>query len=83
MTKVYLLWHQHGEDDEEDAKLLGVYSTEAAATARQAEAVLLPGFRRFPDGFLIDGYELDRDEWTEGFATYSADGEWIDDPAAG
>lgn len=83
MEQVFLLWHSHGECDlcgEEDSKLLGVYASQERAEARQAEAVLLPGFRRFPDGFVIVPYRVGRDEWTTGFATATPDGGWEPDP---
>jgi hypothetical protein len=71
--KVFLLWHTHprrgGEDDE---KLLGVYSsTELAETAR-ARATKLPGFCDSPEGFEICPYDLDKDEWQEGYVTVPA-----------
>ena len=70
--RVYLLWHTHqheiGEDDE---KLLGVYSSEARALERADQAKELPGFRDAPDGFEVARYELDRDEWMEGYFTES------------
>ncbi len=61
-------FEEHGDD--ENANLLGVFSSVKAARAWQDEAVLLPGFRDFPpDCFLIDSYELDPRQWTEGFET--------------
>lgn len=83
MGQVFLLWHSHGECDvcgEESSMLLGVYSSREKAEARQAEAALLAGFRRFPQGFVIDPYEVNCDEWTTGFATTAPDGGWVPDP---
>jgi hypothetical protein len=57
------------EEDGDDLKILGVYSTEQKAQDRIARARKLPGFRDEPDCFLVDAYTLDRDHWTEGFAT--------------
>lgn len=28
-----------------------------------------PGFSSYPNAFLIDAYEVDRVQWTEGFVT--------------
>lgn len=65
---VFLLWHSRaGRDDRTDDKLVGVYSTRAEAEAAIARKLSFEGFRDFPDGFLIDPYELDRDAWSEGF----------------
>ncbi|MEV7182359.1 hypothetical protein [Kitasatospora sp. NPDC093679] len=62
------------EQDGDDAKLLGVYSTEALAEERIHRARLLPGFAEEPDCFHIGEYTLDRDEWTEGFVRLAAAG---------
>jgi hypothetical protein len=67
---VYLLWHVHElPDGEEDAKLIGVYSTEASALEARGRAISLPGFRDAPDGFQVARYTVGQDEWTEGFIT--------------
>jgi hypothetical protein len=67
---------QHLDDDGEplcdeqagdDVKLLGVYSSDAAARARIESARALPGFSDEPNCFQITPYTLDKDEWTEGF----------------
>jgi homoserine kinase type II len=44
-----------------------VYRTEEAARAAIGRLIPQPGFRKYPDGFEIDGYELDKDNWAEGF----------------
>ena len=52
---VFLVWHSYESDDDcGHAFLLGVYSTRSLADARVASARVLPGFRRYPDGFVID-----------------------------
>ncbi|GAA1952384.1 DUF7336 domain-containing protein [Kitasatospora viridis] len=56
------------EQDGDDVKLLGIYSSEAAAAERMRRARLLPGFADEPDCFDIGEYDLDEDHWTEGFA---------------
>jgi len=65
---VFLLWHVNTwPDGEEDAKLIGVYSTLELADAARQRAASLPGFRDAPTGFLVDRYTVDQDEWREGF----------------
>lgn len=67
---VFVLHHVHklsAEDD--DAKMIGVYSSEERARAAIGRLSSRPGFAHFPDGFHVDGYELDTDHWTEGFVT--------------
>jgi hypothetical protein len=72
MTKVYLLYHIHCSDDEdeEDQKFIGVYSTEEKAKDAIERLKPRPGFRDFPDDFQIFESVVDRDGWTEGFISF-------------
>lgn len=65
-TKVFLLIHLR-DGDEATQKTCGVYSTEELAAAAADRLRKKPGFRRYPDGFEINPYQLDRDCWGEGF----------------
>ena len=71
MSSVFLVWHTYSEggaDDEEvNAKLLGVYSTRAHAGRRVTRARSENGFRDWPDGFIVDEFTVDADEWEGGF----------------
>lgn len=82
MDEVFLLWHEHPEndDEEDDSKLLGVYSSEERALARIQQARSVIGFRRFPEGFTVARYVVDRDEWKEGFVSEYPDGAVVPDP---
>jgi hypothetical protein len=65
---VWLLWHGDDiHDHTPDATLLGVYSSLERAEARRSEATALPGYRDYPEAFEIARYEIDHDEWVEGF----------------
>ena len=74
MTKVFVLQHVHtvsdGEDEDEDIKLIGVYSTEAHAQAAISRLSTQAGFRDHLDGFHISPLTLDKDQWTEGFISW-------------
>jgi hypothetical protein len=72
MKTVYVLHHVRpiGENDE-DVKLIGIYRSKEAAGAAVARLLGQSGFRDYPDGFKAEPYELDKDNWTEGFATVS------------
>ncbi len=62
---VYVLHHVHElEDDQEDTKLLGVFSSEATALKMIETYKLLEGFRDYPEGF-----SMDKSYWSEGFTT--------------
>jgi hypothetical protein len=61
-----LIWD---EEDGDDLKILGVYSTEQGVQDRIARARTLPGFRDEPDCFMTDRYTLDDDQWNEGFVS--------------
>ena len=55
----FLLWHVHElPNGEEDAKLIGVYSTDELANQARQRAATLPGFRDHPNGFIVDRYTL-------------------------
>jgi hypothetical protein len=73
---VFLLQHVHEWDDgHEDVKLIGVYSS-AAAAQRGLEVVKgQPGFCQCPDGFSIDEHTLDQTSWLEGYVTITHGGE--------
>ena len=71
MDAVYVVQHVHIiNDDEEDVKMIGVYSNEQLAQEAVARLRSQPGFCDVPDGFHIDRYELNKDHWTEGFVTF-------------
>ncbi|WP_426506360.1 hypothetical protein ACPPVO_50500 [Dactylosporangium sp. McL0621] len=59
-----LVWH---EEDGDDLKILGAYSTDQMARERIVRARTLPGFRDEPDCFYVGAYTLDEDQWTDGF----------------
>jgi len=69
--RVFLLQHSHPVGDHEDAKVLGIFSSEASALSARERYRQLPGFRDWPDGFTLDAWELDREEWGDGFVTVS------------
>lgn len=74
MDKVYLLYHIHEMDnDDEDVKLIGVYSSLSNAEEALLRVAHAPGFRENPEGFQIHAYKLDKDSWTEGFVTVEND----------
>jgi hypothetical protein len=72
MASVFVLQHVHStEDDVEDVKLIGVYSSREKAQGAVARLGRAPGFSDAPDGFHIDEYHVDQDQWVEGYATLS------------
>ena len=70
--KVYVLQLVHSErDGMEDVKVIGVYSSAEKAQAAIRGLSRVPGFSDFADGFHIDEYELDKDQWQEGYVVSS------------
>jgi homoserine kinase type II len=68
--KVHMLWHVHElPGGEEDAKLIGIYSTPSRAKAARKRAAKLAGFKDCLRGFQISPREVDKDSWTEGYVT--------------
>jgi hypothetical protein len=67
---VYIVHHvRKTSAEEEDVKLIGVYSTELHARRAVNRLKSASGFRSYPDGFTVSPYVLDEDNWTEGFVT--------------
>ncbi len=67
---IFVVQHLHvHEDGEEDVKFIGVYSSREVAEGAVDRLKLQPGFCDTPDGFSIDLYRLDEDNWTDGYAT--------------
>jgi hypothetical protein len=66
---VYVLWHHYpDEPDDDNAKLLGVYSSHAKCEERiESFYTTLPGFSEGKGQFTIDEYPVDEDQWTSGF----------------
>jgi hypothetical protein len=69
LNTVYILWYHYPDDpDDDNATLLGVYSSrETAEDRRDRTYAHLPGFSRGKGEFTIDQYEIDVDHWSEGF----------------
>ncbi|MHB1426300.1 MAG: DUF7336 domain-containing protein [Gemmataceae bacterium] len=57
------------EDGTEDVKFIGVYSSRENAQAAIARLGQAPGFSDALAGFHIDEYQLDKDQWVEGYST--------------
>ena len=84
--KVYLLQHSYGYEIHEDikaeeTKIIGIYNSEEKAKETRERFKTKKGFNRFPeDCFYIDEYELDKEQWAEGFVTWDGEsGRWIEE----
>ena len=75
MKVAFLLEHVHSLAGGEEVKTIGIYSSRVEAEAAVARLACQPGFADAPsvvddgDGFYISKYEIDRDNWGEGFVT--------------
>ena len=85
MIKIYLLQHSyeieiHDDLKVDETKVIGIYSTYENADRVKEKLKVRKGFNRFSeDCFYIDEYELDQDNWTDGFVTWdSTDNNWIE-----
>ncbi len=63
--RVFLLSHVRKDND--DFKIIGIYSTRINADVALNRLKTKPGFSAHEDEFIIDEYPLDRDFWFEGF----------------
>ena len=74
MNRVYPMWHVRRDDEYgDDAKFIGVYSSEEEAGRAIDRLKDQPGFRDHPAGFQFEPYEIDNDHWTEGFGFSDAE----------
>lgn len=63
-ASVYIVQHVRAEKSgDEDVRLVGIYSSKEAAKNAVLRAGMQPDFRRFPQGFKIAKYALDKDQW--------------------
>ncbi|WP_326791464.1 hypothetical protein OHA79_01985 [Streptomyces sp. NBC_00841] len=60
--------------DEEEWRIVGIYTTRSAAETQREASKDLRGFRCEPDCFEISPLVLDEDLWTDGFFTEYPDG---------
>jgi hypothetical protein len=67
MDFVYLLWYVREIKGNDEEFFLGVYTSEEEAKAAITRLKDKKGFVDDINGFQIHRYELNRDNWTEGF----------------
>jgi hypothetical protein len=72
MNSVFVLQHSYEHDDGHDeVKMIGVYSSEEKARETVEKLKNAKGFCDYPiECFYIDEYEIDKDNWIEGFFSY-------------
>ena len=87
MKSAFLVQHVHIlPSGKEDVKTIGIYSSEMSARDAIKRLKDLPGFVTNPkvidpaiddeeQGFVIDEYTVDKDQWAEGFITMLPNGE--------
>ncbi len=68
MTDVFLVQHVRSEgEDDEDVKIIGIFSNRKNAGAAVEKMKTAPGFCETPNGFSVDRYPLNELNWSEGF----------------
>ena len=68
MNTVFVLTHEYPRVDCDESKLVGIYSSLDSAQSAIARSRTQPGFVDWPDGFVVDEREIDKDSWTKGFS---------------
>lgn len=69
MKTVFILHHSYELGGCDETKLIGAYSTKEQAELAITRLKDKNGFKYRPEAFEISEYELDQDNWTEGFST--------------
>lgn len=71
MEYVYFLRHEYYFQGDFEFKNIGIYSSEANALAASEPLKQLPGFNKFPEGFVIKKIELNHHHEPNGFESSS------------
>lgn len=70
--KIFFVEHVYEENDDDEIKFIGVFSSRERAQDAVNKLVLKPGFKNFPsDCFKISEGELDRIGWVDGFTRWN------------
>lgn len=68
MSPIFIVVHEYETaQGDGDLKLIGAFSSEAKALAAIESLRQQPGFKAYPDGFVIEASELDTSQWSQGF----------------
>jgi hypothetical protein len=68
MNSAFVVFHARVKDlDNEDIKLIGIFSSKQTAEAAVTKAKDLSGFCDHQNGFSISEYTIDEIHWSEGF----------------
>lgn len=69
MKTVFVLQHSYEIGGHDETKFIGVYSSQGQANLAVNRLKEMPGFRDRQENFEISEYEIDKDHWTEGYAS--------------
>ncbi len=68
MDKVYLVQHSYENEENEDTKFIGIFSSTSTAQKAIDELSVKSGFNSYPkESFSLEEVNLDEYEWKEGF----------------
>jgi hypothetical protein len=68
IPNVYMLSHDYRPGERINTKkLIGIYASRSDAEAAAMRIASKPGFRAYPDDFVIDDYIVDEDRISQGF----------------
>lgn len=71
MEKVYILEHIYEENEIEEIKFIGVFSSSEKAQSVINELSSFPGFNKYPiECFQISEEKIDHYEWKDGFISW-------------
>jgi hypothetical protein len=72
MNTVFAVYHVRAKDpDNDDVKLIGIFSSQKLAEAAIDRVKGQEGFRDYLDGFSIYEKTIDKVCWTEGFISFA------------
>lgn len=72
MKTAFILQHSYELEGVEEIKFIGVYSSEEEASKAIKRLKEKPGFVNWQESFFIDEYQVNQDNWKEGFSTMTS-----------
>lgn len=64
---LYIVYHEYEINGHDEARMIGIFPSVKKANEVIKEHKKLPGFKAYPDDFIIDKCEMEEEEWESGF----------------
>lgn len=65
--RLYIVCHMYEINEHEEARMIGIFSSVNKANEVIKKHKKLPGFKEYPDGFIVDTCKMEEEDWESGF----------------